>query len=755
MKLVCKVLLTLIFASAPILADALSATPKKLGPVSYYGALHTSGSKIIGAKNNQQVMLRGMSLFWSDATGQPYYRPTAISWATDSLHIDVFRFAMGIQYYDSDGGTKEPIITGNSYMGSPDGFMNLLDKMVAAAIENDIYIIVDWHSHRAHYETTAAQKFFSAVAQKYKDVPNIIYEVYNEPVNGNGGNWSAIKSYANTVASAIRQYTKNLIIVGTPNWSQNPQQGANDPISAANVAYVFHFYAGSHSKGSYGGNVTSALSKAPVFISEWGTTNADGDGTPNASATSEWTKFMEENQVPNCNWSFRQFTSHTNGKTEQSAFFDGKTALMNEKDFNEAKLTSSGQIVKSYLTSHARTWADSVTKGKRTGSCAVAHITAKETDGSITGKIGSSCDYTSSNTSVVTVSGTTLTIKSAGYSILTAKDGSQTVVIIRAIPGQTINGFMDVTCNYTRTCTKENGSDQALDYDNDGKLEWTFPPAGTTDQGTEYKLSSLNPTIVNVKKANCTIAACSNAQSSKAIWMYEFNNFGEAKIVATAPAVSGYRAMSDTVIVSYVKGKNNIPGFGNKKIALGATSKEALPSKSIFGDMVSYTFDGEASSPYVQKVGEDAVAGNKKAIVKVTAKMAETDLLEAYERTVTFTIGDTVAPVEVSSNSVAPSSSGSYTPGGEPIIPPEAIGTIPAARGLSANVFGGMLHINSNRPEPIYVDIYDMLGNRVFQQLTIDAAKSPSIGLSGLPQGNYVVRIRQQSQRITLRWVNK
>jgi hypothetical protein len=66
-----------------------------------------------------------------------------------------------------------------------------------------------------------------------------------------------------------------------------------------------------------------------------------------------------------------------------------------------------------------------------------------------------------------------------------------------------------------------------------------------------------------------------------------------------------------------------------------------------------------------------------------------------------------------------------------------------------------MLHINSNRPEPIYVDIYDMLGNRVFQQLTIDAAKSPSIGLSGLPQGNYVVRIRQQSQRITLRWVNK
>ena len=80
-------LLTGLLACAAI----ATATPKKVGPVSYYGALHTSGSKIIGAKNNQQVMLRGVSLFWSDATGAAYYNPTVISWATDNLKIDVFR----------------------------------------------------------------------------------------------------------------------------------------------------------------------------------------------------------------------------------------------------------------------------------------------------------------------------------------------------------------------------------------------------------------------------------------------------------------------------------------------------------------------------------------------------------------------------------------------------------------------------------------------------------------------------------------
>ena len=57
-------LLTSILAATAIsafAADASTATPKKVGPVSYYGALHTSGNKIVGAKNNQQAMLRGVS----------------------------------------------------------------------------------------------------------------------------------------------------------------------------------------------------------------------------------------------------------------------------------------------------------------------------------------------------------------------------------------------------------------------------------------------------------------------------------------------------------------------------------------------------------------------------------------------------------------------------------------------------------------------------------------------------------------------
>ena len=219
-------------------ADASTATPKKAGPVSYYGALHTSGNKIIGAKNNNQVMLRGVSLFWSDATGASYYNPTVISWAVDNLKIDVFRYAMGIEYYDSDGGTKNKLDDQVSYTKSAAGQLSTIDRMVQAAIENDVYIIIDWHSHRAHLETSMATDFFSKISLKYKDVPNIIYEIYNEPVSGSGGDWGAIKKYANSVVPAIRANTQNLIIVGTPNWSQHPEQGARDPIQSTNIAYV-------------------------------------------------------------------------------------------------------------------------------------------------------------------------------------------------------------------------------------------------------------------------------------------------------------------------------------------------------------------------------------------------------------------------------------------------------------------------------------------------------------------------------------
>jgi len=739
-------LLTSILAGAAIsafAADASTATPKKVGPVSYYGALHTSGSKIIGAKNNQQVMLRGVSLFWSDATGLSYYNPTVISWVVDNLKIDVFRYAMGIEYYDSNGGTKNKLDDQVSYTKSPEGQLSTIDRMVQAAIENDVYIVIDWHSHRAHLETPIAKDFFAKISQKYKDVPNIIYEIYNEPVSGSGGDWGAIKSYANSVVPAIRTNTQNLIIVGTPNWSQHPEQGARDPIQSTNIAYVLHFYASSHSKGSYGGYVSSALSAGyPVFISEWGTTNADGDGEPNSSATNEWTQFMDQNMIPNCNWSLRQQTSDVDQKSEKSAIFAGDKSLITAAALDAATFTSSGNIIKSYLTKNARSWADSLVKGK-SGSCSFKATTAKQTDGKISGVLKSGCTYTSSNEKVASASGSDIVVGDYGFAILTGNDGSQSVVTVKQVAGQTITNLSDITCNFSGSCTAASKNGMSRDFDGDGTKDYLLTMDDKTNEGSKFTLTSLDPTTVSVSKNKCTNANCSNSQKNQQVWMLHFHKYGTAKVVASAPAITGFRAMQDTFEITYKKGSYNMNNkFKDQTIALGGTTTEGFPD-ALLGNAVTYTFNGLPTTPYLTKVGNAFVGGAQNAIFAITAHIAETADYEEFERTVTVIVGDAGTAVNLA-EWIA------YTNPIDAIKPANKI-----VNSFNARMNGSMLQFTTKNTGLVKVDIYDALGASVKQMSEVYGKGSHAIDLKGLPNGSYTLVVRQGSQKASIRWVNK
>ena len=740
-------LLTGILAGAAIsaFADASTAIPRKVGPVSYYGALHTSGNKIIGAKNNQQAMLRGVSLFWSDATGASYYNPNVISWVVDNFKIDVFRFAMGIEYYDSNGGTKNAVDGG--YKTNPEGQLSMIDKMVQTAIENDVYIIIDWHSHRAHQETTIAKDFFQKVSLKYKDVPNVIYEIYNEPVSGSGGNWDAIKNYANQVVPGIRANTQNLVIVGTPNWSQHPEQGAQSPIASTNIAYVLHFYASSHSKGSYGGHVTSALNAGyPVFISEWGTTNADGDGEPNASATNEWTQFMDQNNIPNCNWSLRQQTSDVDQKSEKSAIFAGDKSLITAAALDAATLTSSGSIIKSYLTKNARSWADSVTKGK-SGSCSFKPVTAKQTEGKISGKLVAGCTYTSSNEKIASVSGSDIVINDYGYVIMTGNDGSQSVVTITQVAGQTIANLEDLTCNFSGTCKSASKTGRTIDFDGDGTNDYLLTMEDKTNEGSAFKLSSLDPSVVTVSKTTCTNNGCSNTQKNKQVWMLHFKSFGTTKVVASAAAVTGFRAMQDTFEITYKKGDHRISDkFKNQVVAVNFESATGLPDATITGKApITYTFNGKETSAYMIKFGEGFATSAYPAIIAVTANAPETENYAASSKTVTFIIGG--------DSTLAMNKDEYYSYINGTTIAMKPIRNV--QNSLKASMNGSMLQFTTKNTGLVKVDIYDALGASVKQMSDVYGKGSHAIDLKGLPNGSYTLIVRQGSHKASVRWTNK
>lgn len=732
----------LAFAAIPALADATTASPRRVGPVSYYGALHTSGNKIIGAKNNQQAMLRGVSLFWSDATGMPYYNKNVIAWAAETMKIDVFRFAMGIEYYDSNGGTKNAMDASYSYKGAPDGYIGLVDQMVQAAIENDVYIIIDWHSHRAHLETALSKSFFQTISQKYKDVPNVIYEIYNEPVSGSGGDWGAIKNYANQVCPAIRNNTQNLILVGTPNWSQHPETGANDPVSSTNIAYVLHFYAATHSKGSYGGNVDAALNKGyPVFISEWGTTNADGDGEPNSSATNEWTSYMDQKMIPNCNWSLRQQTSNIDDKSEKSAIFSGNKPLINANELSSATYTSSGNLIKSYLTKNARSWPDSITKTTHTGSCAFKHTSAKQTESKLSGLLKSGCTYTSSNENVVTISGSDLVIKDYGFSILKGNDGSESVVSITQVAGQTIQNFQNVNCRNSGSCTTDNGSGRIVDYDQDGTKEFVLTPDTKTVEGASFTMKSLNPDIVDVKQAICKASSCSGTQKNKSVWMFAFKSYGEAKIVATAPAVTGYRAMQDTVTAIYRKGVHAMTSkFKSQTVQPGFAIADAVPDTTLEHQQITYTFNGEPTSIYLVKSGNHLVAGAQNALVRVRAKAPGTADIDSLDKTIIITVGDSLTAVNLNEFN------------GTDAIKPTASAP---KNSIQAQISGSKLMFSVKNSGMVSVEVFDALGNRVLQHSDTYKAGSHTLKLDKLASGSYTLIIRQGSQSSSLRWTAK
>ncbi|MBQ3720462.1 MAG: glycoside hydrolase family 5 protein [Fibrobacter sp.] len=704
-------------------AAAANAKPLRVGPVQVHGALGTNGNKIVGQKSGKEAMLRGMSMFWSDATGIQYYNKEVIKWAVNNLKIDVFRYAMGVQYYDSDGGTSNKLDDNYSYMKAGDTQKSKIDQMVEAAIENDIYIIIDWHSHRADSEKSQAASFFKEMAQKYNNVPNIIWEVFNEPVNQGSG---AIASYANDVISGIRGTgNNNLALVGTPNWSQMPN-GSCGTVNQKNVGYVFHFYAGTHSVGQFSGNINSCRSNNAVFITEWGTTTADGKGDANTSASSSWTDFMEQNKISNCNWSLRQkVTTVGNQSEEGSAMFAGDKPLITQAALSAASYTNSGNFVKNYLTKNATDWAGQFAATLKSGSCSFTATTVKESAGSVASSLKSGCTYTSSNEAVVTNAGA---IVGPGFVIMTGNDGSQSVVTVTEEPKQTIAGFEDFNCYISGSCTKSHTMD---DMDGDGKQEVVVNATGKTDQGATYTLKSLNESIVKVNKATCTGKKCYGSLKNSQVNMFEFTGtIGEAKIVATAPAVTGYIAMNDTITIQFTKTGDKVGGdFKNMKVAKGSTTAVTFPTETTYGKApITYTFDGQAASPYIEYIpGAPGylIAGNEDAIVTVTATAPETAERAATDLSITIIVGD------------------SATAASKGNVPIPFVAK--AAGKFSAQFVNGGMVLKATRSGSASVEVITSLG-QVAKSMQVNLAAGHNwIPVAGISTGKYIVRVKQGS----------
>lgn len=248
--------------------------------------------------------MAGVSLFWSNTGwgGERFYNAQLVRWLKQEWDLKLIRAPMG---YEGGGG----------YADDPETNKKRVMTIVDAALQEDLYVIIDWHSHIAHKHQDEAIAFFKEMATRYGEHPNVIYEIFNEPLDARqtdpvqanaAGVWkNTIKPYAEAVIAEIRKIDPdNLIIVGTPTWSQDVDVAVDDPIlNQTNIAYSLHFYAGTH--GQYLRNKAAyALNKGyALFVAEWGSVNANGDGAVAKQETDLWLDFFREHSLSHAYWS--------------------------------------------------------------------------------------------------------------------------------------------------------------------------------------------------------------------------------------------------------------------------------------------------------------------------------------------------------------------------------------------------------------------------------------------------------------------
>uniref|UniRef100_A0A183CH00 Cellulase domain-containing protein n=1 Tax=Globodera pallida TaxID=36090 RepID=A0A183CH00_GLOPA len=204
------------------------------------------------------------------------------------------------------------------YVANPSAEYAKMKTIIEAALDQGIYVIVDWHTG----DDLATDEINYAVT------------------------WDAVvKPYSKTMIDLIRKYDKNnVIIVGTPNWDQDVDIVAKSPLTGySNIAYSFHFYAGTHSDWLRTKAKTAYQLGLPMFVTEYGSYSANSnDVASNLKELALWYKLVDSQSMSYTAW-------HVADLNEQSSMLTSGVAINNI--CNPAYLTTYGKYIYDKLKS--------------------------------------------------------------------------------------------------------------------------------------------------------------------------------------------------------------------------------------------------------------------------------------------------------------------------------------------------------------------------------------------------------------------
>lgn len=284
-------------------APSPDAAPKG-SPVALHGQLSVDGLQLVDSAG-EPIQLRGVSSMWLNWDGRGFATNyDGLKWMRDNWKLTVFRAAMGVE----EGG----------YLSDPSTMKLKVERIIQNAIELGVYVLVDWHDHNAHMHPEEAEEFFAEIAEEYGDYPNVIYEPFNEPTKVS---WSeTLKPYHERILPVIREKDPDsVVILGTPQWSQLVDEAAADPVDAENIMYTLHFYSCTHTQWLRDGADAALALGAPLFVTEWGATAADGGVQMKDVCSDEamlWHDWMNEHSISWAAWKL-------DSCSDTSCFFSG------------------------------------------------------------------------------------------------------------------------------------------------------------------------------------------------------------------------------------------------------------------------------------------------------------------------------------------------------------------------------------------------------------------------------------------------
>lgn len=287
---------------APVMGEVRAAPPGS--PVAINGQLRVCKTTKLCNRHGNPVQLRGMSTH-----GTQWYRQCITGQSLDVLADDWKADILRVSTYVQEG----------SYETDPEKFTDIAHRIIEQATARGLYVIVDWHildidgdggedQGDPFYNLKLAKQFFTAIATRHKNKPNIFYEVANEP---SGVAWDRLKRYHEKIIPVIREIDPNaVIILGTREFSSfgvtagaDESEVISDPVEAPNVMYTFHFYAASHG-ASYFNVLKRAAKELPVFVTEFGTQLYTGGGENDFEQTEKYLDFLEKEKISWANWNY-------------------------------------------------------------------------------------------------------------------------------------------------------------------------------------------------------------------------------------------------------------------------------------------------------------------------------------------------------------------------------------------------------------------------------------------------------------------